>query len=127
MKSLILKVLHIPSFAVLFLFVIYYAISTLAITCLLMFSSVSVRMRHVLVASMYAGLFSAIISSLVIMSIFPYDGADRALVFAVSNIIFQYLFLWFFHGASFKSICIPLIVGNSLAYLITFSQILQLM
>ena len=127
MTKMFLETLHLPSFAVFFLFVIYYAISILAITCLLMFSSISIRMRHILTISVYAGIVSSIFSSLIIISFFSSSGAHRTLIFAASNTALQCFFLRFSYGISAKSTIIPLVVGNSLAYLLTFSQILQLM
>lgn len=127
MTRMILETLHLPTFAVIFLFIIYYAISILAITCLLMFSTVSVRMRHILAVSLYAGSLSVVLSGLIIISLLSYNGASRALVFTISNTLLQCFFLWFSYGTSAKSTAVPLIVGNSLAYLLTFSQALQLM
>ncbi|HJZ24286.1 MAG TPA: hypothetical protein VJ201_07570 [Candidatus Babeliales bacterium] len=127
MTRMFLETLHLPSFAMIFLFVIYYAISILAITCLLMFSTVSIRMRHILAVSIYAGFLSVIASGLIIIGLLSYNGASRALIFTVSNTILQCFFLWFSYGTSAKSTAVPLIVGNSIAYLLTFSQALQLM
>lgn len=126
MLNLFAQGAHISALAVFFLFGIYYAISTLLVVCLLLFSS-SIRMRNSVILSIISNALSLTVSLGVIVFLFSTLTLHNTLIFLISNFVFQCSFLIFAYGVPIQSFLLPLIIGNSLAYWLVFPNVVRLL
>lgn len=116
----------VPSLAILLLFGIYYALSTLFVVCTLMFTA-SIRLRNSFSASVFANLFS-LVASLIILNLSASSlTLHNTLVFSISNLVFQSIMFTEGFDMSIQSFLLPLIVGNSLTYWLIFPNVIRLM
>ncbi len=120
------RVVYLPSFATLFLFGTYYAVSTLFVMCLIVLFTTSIQLRHIFKAALLGNLLSVLFSVPIFFLFFNPITQASTLPFALSNVAFQTFFL-LYEGASLRTFIVPLIIGNSLAYWLIFPMIINVL
>ncbi len=117
---------HIYPIAILILFGIYYVLSTMAAVFFLKLTS-HARTINSFVASFFANILSAVVAATIVIFSFDSLTVSATMIFALSNFLLQVFLLKERYGLNARSSVIPLMMGNSLAYMIVFPLVMRLL
>ncbi|MEX0671957.1 MAG: hypothetical protein WD068_01230 [Candidatus Babeliales bacterium] len=117
---------HIYPIAILILFGIYYVLSTLAAVFFLKLTS-HARTIHSFAASFFANILSAIVAATIVIFSFDSFTLSATMIFALSNFLLQLFLMKERYDMDMRYSVIPLVMGNSLAYMIIFPLVMRLL
>ena len=126
MEILMLGDSHIYPIAILILFGIYYILSTMAAVFFLKLTS-HAQTTNSFVASFFANILSAIVAATIVIFSFDSLTLSATMIFAFSNFLLQVFLLKERYHMRIRSSVIPLMMGNSLAYMIIFPLVMRLL
>ncbi len=112
--------------AILLLFGIYYFLSTFAAIFFLKLIANDAPVNSFM-ASFFANILSAFVAATIVIFSFDSFTFSATMIFAFSNFLLQVFVLKEQYNVDLKYSMIPLMMGNSLAYMIVFPLVLKLL